>query len=268
MKNIFVFLFAVVILAACDNSDTKSAGAALQAFDACSCATVKDQNSDDYKKCKGLREADAQFESSYQKCMLAQASGSDTNQVKLVSADNIKRAELGSYSLQPATSNVRWRGQKITGKKHEGLISVKSGSIQIEGENIKGGEVVLDMPTLTDTDLEGESKTKLETHLKSDAFFDVEKHKEAKFVIKSATPVSTVQYDVVGNLTIKGITNEVKTSLVVTPNGTSGVNIGGSLIFDRSLFDVRYGSDKFFDNLGNDLIKNEVIITFDLKALK
>jgi polyisoprenoid-binding protein YceI len=268
MKNIFVFLFAIVILAACDNSDNKAAGAALQAFDACSCATVKDQNSDDYKKCKGLREADAQFESSYQKCMLAQASGSDTNQVKLVSADNIKRADLGAYIIQPSTSSLKWRGQKITGKKHEGTIAIKSGTIQIEGENIKGGEIIIDMPTLVDTDLEGESKTKLETHLRSDDFFGVDKHKEAKFVIKSATPKSTVQYDVVGDLTIKGITNEVKTSLVVTPNGTTGANIGGSIIFDRSLFDVRYGSDKFFDNLGNDLIKNEVIITFDLKALK
>lgn len=268
MKNIFVFLFAIAVLASCDNSDNKSASAALQAFDACSCATVKDQNSEDYKKCKGLREADAQFEASYQKCLLAQASGSDTNKVKLVSADNIQRAGVGNYTIQPSASTIRWRGQKITGKKHEGLVSVKSGFVIIEGENVKGGEIILDMPTLSNTDLEGESKTKLETHLKSDDFFGVEKHKEAKFVIKSATPKSTIQYDVVGDLTIKGITNEVKTSLVVTPNGAVGVNIGGSIIFDRSLFDVRYGSDKFFDNLGNDLIKNEVIMTFDLKAMQ
>jgi len=268
MKNIFIFLFAIAILAACENSDNKSAGAALQAFDACSCATVKDQNSEDFKKCKGLRDADTQFESSYQKCLLAQASGSDTNKVKLVSPSNIKRAEIGGYNFQPATAKIKWRGQKITGKKHEGSIALKSGYIQIEGENIKGGEIILDMTTIANTDLEGESKMKLETHLKSDDFFAVDKHKEAKFVIKSATPKNTVLYDVVGDLTIKGITKEVSTSIVVTPNGTVGVNMGGSIIFDRALFDVRYGSDKFFENLGNDLIKNEIVISFDIKALK
>ena len=54
-------------------------------------------------------------------------------------------------------------------------------------------------------------------------------------------------------------------SSVVGPNG-SDVNIGGGLQFDRSQFDVRYGSDKFFDNLGDDLIKNEITIVLDLKG--
>ena len=36
------------------------------------------------------------------------------------------------------------------------------------------------------------------------------------------------------------------------------------LVFDRSKFNVRYGSDSFFDNLGNRLILNDVVLEVSL----
>ncbi len=267
MKKVSFLFIATLFLASC-GSEPKEQTKALTSFDACSCATAKDANSDDFKKCKELRAADPTFESAFQKCLLANTSGLDTNQVKLVASDKIARAGAGRYSLLSEGSSLRWRGQKATGKMHEGTIQVKSGYLELEGETIKGGEIVLNMTSISNTDLTGEGKNKLENHLKSDDFFAVQKFPEAKFVIKSAETKSNVQYDVVGDLTIKGKTQETKSSLIITPNGADGANIGGSIIFDRSLFDVRYGSDKFFDKLGDDLIKNEVIITFDLKSKK
>ena len=38
--------------------------------------------------------------------------------------------------------------------------------------------------------------------------------------------------------------------------------------FDRSKFDVRYGSDSFFDNLGNKAISNEIELDVALIAEK
>ena len=40
--------------------------------------------------------------------------------------------------------------------------------------------------------------------------------------------------------------------------------ITAKLIFDRSKFNVRYGSDSFFDNLGNRLILNDVVLEVSL----
>jgi hypothetical protein len=40
------------------------------------------------------------------------------------------------------------------------------------------------------------------------------------------------------------------------------------LTFDRSKFDVRYGSNSFFDNLGDKAIKNEIVVSVKLKAAK
>jgi polyisoprenoid-binding protein YceI len=263
--RILIAVIAVCFFAACN--DNKPAGTGLAAFDACSCATVQDMNSADFAKCKELR-ADAKFEADYQKCKIAATSGiKDTSKINLQSvenATNLKPAETGSYAITPGTSTVTWYGEKITGKKHTGTVAIKSGNIDITDGKLTG-EIILDMSTITDLDLSGEGKTKLETHLKSDDFFGVAKFPEAKFVIKSSKSMNAIQHEVVGNLTIKGITKEVSCKLVVGPNG-SDVNIGGGLQFDRSQFDVRYGSDKFFDNLGDDLIKNEITIVLDLKG--
>lgn len=262
-------LSATLLLFSCSEK-SNDAGKSLQSYDACSCATVSDQNSADYKKCKELR-ADEKFESDYQKCKLAQSSGiADTSRITIqnsANATNLKSASSGSYSIDAATSSVRWSGEKITGKKHSGTISVKKGVLHMQDGQISGGEIILDMNTLTNLDLSGESKTKLENHLKSDDFFAIAKFPEASYMITSATAKSAIEFELTGKLTIKGITKEVKSNIVVAPNGEN-VNIGGGFVFDRSQFDVRYGSDKFFDNLGNDLIKNDVLLTIDLKGIK
>jgi polyisoprenoid-binding protein YceI len=260
---------ALFILNACGENNTEN-GTALKSFDACSCATVADMNSADYKKCKELR-ADAKFEADYQKCKIAQASGiADTSRITIqnsATATNLQSASTGSYNIDAATSYVRWIGEKITGKKHSGTISVKKGVLHLSNGQITGGEIILDMNTLTNLDLSGEGKTKLETHLKSDDFFGVSKFPEASYIITSSTAKSAIEYELQGKLNIKGISQEVKSNVVVAPNGEN-VNIGGGFSFDRSKFDVRYGSDKFFDNLGNDMIKNDVLITLDLKGIK
>lgn len=273
-NTFFITLISVVFLFAisCGESPKtdEKASAALTSFDACSCATVQDNTSDDYKKCKQLRDADPKFEADFQQCALAHKSGLDTNQVKFntdPNNPNIRSADNGTYNFDAANSKITWRGEKITGKKHSGSINVKSGSFTMENGNIASGEIVIDMNSLKVVGEDAGSAGKLETHLKSDDFFATAKFGDASFKVKSAVQKSKQNYEVDGTLTIKGISKDAKAVMTIAPNAGNAV-LGGSLVFDRSLFDVRYGSDKFFDNLGNDLIKNEVILTFDLQAKK
>lgn len=249
-------------MASCNNNANK--------LDACGCAKITDQISEDYKKCQELLKDD-NFKADYQKCKIAAASGiQDTSKVTLSkgnTAGALKQVDAGIYTIDPATSTIGWIGEKIGGKKHNGNIAVKSGSFILKNGALESGEIIIDMKTITNEDLSGEGKNKLETHLKSDDFFGVVKHPEAKYVIKSATVKDNIQYEIIGDLTIKGITKELKSNLVIAPNG-NGASIAGAIAFDRSQFDVRYGSDKFFDNLGDDLIKNDVILKVLLKAKK
>jgi polyisoprenoid-binding protein YceI len=68
------------------------------------------------------------------------------------------------------------------------------------------------------------------------------------------------RYIVDGNLTIKGITNPVTFEISLYKENT----YRATLVFDRSKFDVRYGSDSFFDNLGDRVILNEIELVVDL----
>ena len=266
MKKGILMVAAVALLAACGDQPSTPAATTLQSFDACSCATVTDKASADFTKCKELRMNDAKFEADFQKCLVAHG---DTSKVKLVDQNQIPQATAGGYTINATESSIGWTGtKKLGGKKHTGTIAIKSGSIAYDGTNITGGEIVIDMRSLTNKDLSGEGKTKLETHLKGDDFFSVEKHPEARFVIKSAKSKGGVSYEVNGDLTIKGITKPAKADLVVAKNGESGVTIGGAMVFNRADFDVRYGSDTFFDNVPDGFISNDVILTLTIKAAK
>ena len=152
-------------------------------------------------------------------------------------------------------SKIAWKGYKVTGK-HEGTIDLKEGTLVFEGDKLKGGNFVVDMTSLTDTDLEGEWKGKLEGHLKSDDFFGVEKHPTASLTFTDVQKNGD-HYTVTGDLTIKNITNPITFDLTVEENSAKAI-----LKIDRSKFDVRYGSPSFFNDLKDKAIYDE----FDLNV--
>ncbi|QYA25549.1 YceI family protein [Gramella sp. MT6] len=156
-------------------------------------------------------------------------------------------------------STVEWTGEKVTGS-HNGTIKLESGHLMLEDEKIVGGEFVMDMSTITVTDLTGENKGKLEGHLKSEDFFGVEKHPTAKLIITSAASKGNGKYGIVGDLTIKNETHPITFDLVM--NGDSATT---NLTIDRSKYNVRYGSGSFFDNLGDKTIYDNFELDVNLK---
>lgn len=165
-----------------------------------------------------------------------------------------------TYKVNPEESQLKWVGRKVTGE-HFGTINLKSGSLEVQDGILKGGNFVIDMPTLVSNDLEGEYKGKLEGHLKSDDFFGVEKYPEAKFVITKATKKNANQYEITGDLTIKDKTNSISFPAEVVIAGDK-VYATANITVDRSKYDVRYGSGSFFDNLGDKTIYDN----FDLQV--
>lgn len=157
-------------------------------------------------------------------------------------------------------SAVKWTGKKIGGS-HHGVIDVKEGYFEFKNDQIVGGEIVIDMNTITDKDLDNEEyNQKLVGHLKSDDFFGVEKYPTSKFVVTKATKFESGKATVSGKLTIKENTEEI--TFDVVKNGNVYTT---QLEVDRSKFDVRYGSNSFFDNLGDKAIND--IFTLDISLV-
>ena len=155
-------------------------------------------------------------------------------------------------------SKVVWKAYKVAGS-HEGTIDVKSGSLDFDGEKLVGGNFVIDMTTIACTDLEGEYKGKLEGHLKSGDFFDVEKHTTASLNITKAKSTGKNSYELVGDLTIKGITKSVKFDASIY-----GKKATANLKIDRTDFDIKYGSGSFFDGLKDNMIYDEFDLVVDI----
>ena len=155
------------------------------------------------------------------------------------------------------TTTIEWLGKKIGGK-HEGNIQLKSGYLELKEGEIIAGNFVVDMTSITNTDLKDEgSNQKLVGHLKSDDFFGVQSYPTAEFVVTKSSKFNNGTATLTGDLTIKGNTESISFEVV-----RAGKEYTAKLDIDRSKFDVRYGSKSFFDNLGDKAIND--IFTLDI----
>ncbi|MFD2514381.1 YceI family protein [Pontibacter locisalis] len=213
------------------------------------------------------------FYSSFAAVLLMTACGDATNENTentTIVAEEPVAAEGQAYEIVEEESKVNWHGTKVAGE-HRGEIELQDGQLLVNNNQLAGGTVVVDMKTITNSDIEAEEdRTKLEGHLKSDDFFGVEKYPTATFEITNATPVANAgagqpNYNVEGNLTIKEKTEKVSFPATVQMKGNM-VKASADVTVDRSKFDVRYGSNSFFDNLGDKAISDEFTISFDVTA--
>lgn len=156
-------------------------------------------------------------------------------------------------------SKITWIGHKVTGA-HDGYITLQEGALQFDKKNqLTGGSFTMDMPSLTVTDLEGDMKGRLESHLKSDDFFSTDQHKTATFVITNVSGKDG-KFKVTGDLTIKGITNPNTFNMVISGNTATA-----DLKVDRTKYDIKYRSASFFDNLKDKAIYNDFELSVKLK---
>ena len=178
--------------------------------------------------------------------------------VFLVVSSQVLIAQTSEVNLDK--SSVKWEGKKI-GSGHHGEIQLQSGSLEMENGQITGGMFVVDMTSITNEDLTNEDRNqRLVGHLKSDDFFGVEKFPTSKFKVTGSTGFADGKATLTGDLTIKGNTESI--SFEVEKNNNEYT---ATIPIDRSKFDVRYGSDSFFDNLGDNAIND--IFTLEVKLV-
>jgi polyisoprenoid-binding protein YceI len=188
-----------------------------------------------------------------------------------LSAEKPQAKQILKIDLEKSV--VHWIGYKIGGY-HDGFLKVSSGAFEInpKGE-VDAGIVTIDMTSLSDIDLKDAGmKTKLVEHLKSADFFDVEKFPTANFRLtsgkrKADSPEDAAEYTLDGTITIKGISKPVNVPITLVKK--AGALEGQAKIqLDRTVFGLKYGSGKFFQNLGDKLIKDEFTVELRLPLIK
>ena len=154
-------------------------------------------------------------------------------------------------------SSVKWIGSKIT-ESHEGTVNILKGSLAVNHGKLSGGMIIIDMNSILCTDLKPEKGgNKLVKHLKDEDFFNVKEFSTAEFKITRAVKGDGDNYKVLANLTIKGITHAISFAANIKFSDLNYI-ANAKIKIDRTKRDIRYGSGRFFDNLGDRMIKDEI----------
>ena len=181
-----------------------------------------------------------------------------------------------SYTVDPAQSVINWEGYKPTGT-HTGTVKISEGTFSMKNGTIESGQFVIDMSTINNTDLEGKMKANLEAHLKGTAdekrndFFDIRTYPTGSFAVTKVTKLMNdpeATHIVNGNLTLRDQTKQVSFRAKVEANGDQITTTSVPFKIDRTEWNIQYKSQKFFDDLKDNFINDEMGIQINLVAKK
>jgi len=182
------------------------------------------------------------------------------------------RLENGTFRVDTGQSVVEWTGRNPN-KKHHGTIPLMKGEMTVGEEGI-AGSFELDMTGIKNIDLEGDEwQPVLLSHLMSDDFFFVKMFPKAFFNINSMAPIdasslSTPNYEVAGDLELRGHVGEICFPATITPMPGIGMTIEAHFDIDRTLWKAIYGSARFFEHLGMHLVFDLISIQMRLALIK
>jgi rhodanese-related sulfurtransferase len=177
----------------------------------------------------------------------------------------------GTYRIDLDESRIQWTGRNLL-NHHTGRIALKAGELIIAGGRLAGGSFVIDMTRIACLDLTGDPlHDVLIRHLRDHDFFDTGLFPEARFDITSAEPVEGAtpgapNLHVSGMLTLKDVTAPLDflASAGITAEGKPAAQ--ATLCFDRTLWNVLYGSGKWFHHLGGHLVNDLIELQLRIVA--
>jgi polyisoprenoid-binding protein YceI len=175
-----------------------------------------------------------------------------------------------NFVVDTATSTVHWIGKKVT-DQHEGFVKLKSGSLMMNHGTPVSGNFELDMASITCTDISDVKKNQdLVNHLKNDDFFSTEKFPVANLVITRISPVQNAKagennYELWGNLSIKGITQPVQFPALFTVLPQQ-VKATAKITIDRTKWNISYKSGTVFPELIDKAIADNVEFEVNITA--
>ncbi len=207
----------------------------------------------------------------------------DTEAQDSMAIDEVTAEKELSIDTDTANSIVNWIGSKPTGDRHTGTFAFQSGTLKLEGDQIKGGVFEIDLNSMVVTDIpaDNEKNGKLRGHLLSGDFFQADSFPIVKFEIASVEPYSAPTetaeatqeggedlsikdptHTVSGNLTLRGVTKSISFPVKAVAEG-EGMKFEANFNIDRTEWGVNYMSD---ESIADKFINKKVNIGFTILA--
>jgi len=179
-----------------------------------------------------------------------------------------------AYKVDIDPSVLNWAGYYVFSfSEHKGTITLSGGEITMDENQIVSGYFDIDMKSIKDLDMSADDGAKdIENHLMSEDFFSVNDFPTAHFEIRKTEKIKDPaiggpNYDVTGDLTIIGVKNSLTFPALINFND-NGVEAKAKFKFDRTKWNVRYNSGKFFSDIGDGAISDAIGMEIHLFTLK
>ena len=180
-------------------------------------------------------------------------------------ADNVPAAEVGEASAESKAaegqafifsegSTVSFIGSKVTGSHDGGFNGFEGKIVLVDGEPAMSSiEMFIDMTSLW------ADNERLTGHLKSADFFEVETYPTATFASTEIMAADEGGYLVTGNLDLHGVVKSI--------SFPAQIEVGPDSVTATAEFSImRFDFDVVFPGRPDDLIRDEVVIKFDIVA--
>lgn len=170
------------------------------------------------------------------------------------------------YLVDTLASVIEWIGTTPGNYQHNGTIRLSAGKFTVSNNQLTSGKFTININSITNLDQTGKDKTNLESHLKNEDFFEVEKFPVGSFEITAIRSDSTGK-KIVGNLTLKQKTNSIEIPVTLKIDEKFVLAETPTFTIDRTKWGIVYNSG-IIGTIKDDLINDEISLKLKIVAAR
>ena len=172
----------------------------------------------------------------------------------------------GTYALDTAHTRLGFVARHAMVTKVRGAFNDFDGTANIDSDDPSNSSVNVSIDVASiDT-----RNSQRDEHLRGNDFLDVPNHPKITFVSTSVAHLGGNDFEVTGDLTIRGVTRRVVLPLefqgsAKDPFGNIRIGLEGSLVINRSDFGVSWNAAL---ETGGVLVSDKIVLEFEISAVK
>lgn len=186
-------------------------------------------------------------------------------EVRMSEAKGVVTSERSTWTLDPSHTLVEFSAKHMMIARVKGRFGTVSGTVELDESDPSrsSAEVTIDASSI---DTRNDDR---DAHLRSADFLDVENHPTIEFRSKRFEPQGEDRYQVVGDLTIRGVTREVVLEMTEEgraqdPWGNYRIGVSGEAVIDRRDFGLTWNQAL---EAGGVLVGHEIRISLEVELV-
>jgi polyisoprenoid-binding protein YceI len=172
----------------------------------------------------------------------------------------------GTYTLDPAHSRIGFTARHAMVTKVRGAFNEFTGTAVLDGDNPASSTATVTIKAAS-IDTRNEQR---DGHLRSNDFLAMEEYPEITFVSASVKETGDNEFELTGDLAIRGVTNSITIpftfeGVATDPFGNVRAGFEGSVAISRADYGISWNAAL---ETGGVLVSDKIVLEFEISAIK